>query len=99
MFETNTAHPHTNWRVLLDHIKRQKCILFLGPGAYVNHDEKIVENSLNDYLGVYEKQNPYLRKYYEDDGLFLFKKPSHKPAFITKKPATWMRKTAVCITV
>jgi hypothetical protein len=55
----------------IENIKNKKCILFLGPGAYLNRGKENLEDKMLAQLGVKDKTNEHVKVYYED-GFYLF---------------------------
>lgn len=63
-----------DWDVIIETIKAEKCILFLGPELFTNEQNEPLEKQLVDFLQV--KNNPKVRVY--DDGLFFFREGALK---------------------
>jgi hypothetical protein len=67
-----------NWEIIRQTIQEEKCLLILGPEAYVDIDNRKLEDRIGDFLKV--DSNPRIRKYYPEDGLFLFRSEEDKTA-------------------
>lgn len=59
-----------DWEFIIETIKEEKCILFLGPELFTDHQGLRLEERLVSFLNV--KQNPDIQAYYPEDNLFLF---------------------------
>jgi hypothetical protein len=68
----NTAkEEEIDWDFIIETIKEEKCILFLGPEIYTDPvNGEPIDHALNEYLHV--ATNPDIKAYYENDGLYLF---------------------------
>lgn len=66
-----------NWEDLLDTLKAEKCVLFLGEGAYQAPGGGSLDAALRQWLDATNPENPYIRLY-NDDGFMLFKKNRFK---------------------
>lgn len=58
-----------DWSEIIEPIEEGKCVLIIGPEIY-RDDNETLEEKLYDYLDV--PNNPNIRNYYREDGLFLF---------------------------
>ncbi len=65
-----------NWDFILDTIRDQKCVLFVGPGLYTNKDGQTIEQRLINYLEVDKNRN--VDNYYPEENLFLFSSRAKK---------------------
>mgnify|MGYP002399710325 CR=1 FL=1 len=65
-----------DWDFVLDTIRDERCVLFLGPEVFANPDGEKLEAQLARYLGV--PDNPDIHKYYPDDALFFFQSGAKK---------------------
>lgn len=59
-----------SWDFILDKIEQEECLLVLGPEAYTGPDGVSYQRNLIKHLNP--ESNPRIRRYYEDDGFFLF---------------------------
>ena len=62
-----------NWEDILDTLDEEKCILFLGSGAYCAPDGTNLEEAKIKWLDAKNKENPWIRLH-SQDGFFLFRK-------------------------
>lgn len=74
----------TNWNYILDTLSRQKCVFFLGTEIFTDNQGNTIEKALVDFLKEDEIIHSFIRKYYPEEGLFLFEKKSHKRQVISK---------------
>lgn len=63
--------PTIDWEFVLSTIENGKCVLFVGPEAATDKEDRPLQDVLVDFLEP--TNNPNILSYYEDDGLFLFK--------------------------
>lgn len=63
-------YPNIEWDFILETIKAEKCILFLGPGLFENERGESLDTQLGQYLKV--NDNPDIQSFYDREGLFLF---------------------------
>lgn len=70
-----------DWKDTLNTIKREKCILFLGPNAFFDKEGKLLEEYMQESLGVSTGENRYIHTYYKD-GFYLFKEKKYRVKFI-----------------
>jgi len=68
---------NVNWEDILDTLTEQKCVLFLGSGAYRADDGRNIEVALCDWLDATNPNHPEIRLY-NPDGFFLFRKNRFK---------------------
>lgn len=61
-----------DWKAIIGKIRKEKCILILGPGAYFSKSGALLHQLLLDEIDV--PNNSRILKYYEDDNFFLFNK-------------------------
>ncbi|HMQ63149.1 MAG TPA: SIR2 family protein [Flavilitoribacter sp.] len=64
------TYPKIDWDFILETIKAEKCILFVGPELYRDETGRSLDEQLGDFLEV--PHNPDIQAWYERDGLFLF---------------------------
>lgn len=72
-----------DWEDILDTLQQQKCILFLGSGAYKSPGTPNIEAALSDWLDAKNPDNPLIH-FYSSDGFFLFRKNRFKRRVISK---------------
>lgn len=65
-----------DWDFILDTIRDERCVLFLGPEIFATPDGQKLETQLAEYLGI--PNNPDIHKYYPDDALFFFQSGAKK---------------------
>ncbi len=66
--QAGTQASAIEWEFLLENIKSEKTIVFLGPEIFTNEQGKSLREQLYDHLDV--DHNPNIKTY--DDGLFYF---------------------------
>lgn len=67
----DTSHTSPiDWEFIIETIREEKCILFLGPELFTNNEGVRLEDRLIDFLNI--EQNPDIQAYYQEDNLFLF---------------------------
>lgn len=76
-----TKHTNIDWEDVLDTLEEQKCILFLGSGAYQAPKGGPIETALIDWLDAQNPDHPLIRLY-NPDGFFLFRKNRYKRKII-----------------
>ncbi len=59
-----------NWKAIAGKIRKEKCVLVLGPGAYHMPDGTTLNQKLVQYLDITHNNN--IQKYYADDDFYLF---------------------------
>ena len=59
-----------DWDFILETIKNEKCILFIGPEIFKNDQGHSLEDQVADYIKV--GTNSDIQSFYPKDGLFLF---------------------------
>ncbi len=64
------AQPEIDWSIIRQTIEAEKCLLILGPEVYVDAKNIPIEHRIAQHLSVHE--NPSIKKYYAEDGFFLF---------------------------
>ncbi len=75
MEQENTVKP-MDWDFLIKTIKRQRCVLFLGPEIFVNANGESLQQQFYQTLA---EQNPdKILAYNKEDGFFLFTSPQAK---------------------
>ncbi|TAK43019.1 MAG: hypothetical protein EPO28_06545 [Saprospiraceae bacterium] len=74
-----TTNPlaQLDWDDVLDTLDNQKCVLFLGAGAYAAPGGGSIENALCQWLKAGQSDHPHIRMY-NPDGFFLFRKSRFK---------------------
>lgn len=72
-----------DWDDLLDTIKEQKCVLFLGSGVYQMPGGESIETALNTWLDASNPEHPEIRLF-NTDGFYLFRKNRLKRKVISK---------------
>jgi len=71
-----------DWEAILDTIREEKCILFIGPELYRSKDGVSLESQLANYLSY--GSNPNIKQFYENDGFFLFLSKAKKTQTYSK---------------
>ncbi len=72
-----------DWEDVLDTLKAQKCILFLGSGAYQAPGGGNIEQALINWLDANNPNHQYIHLY-NPDGFFLFRKNKYKRKIIAR---------------
>ena len=82
----DTTSPITtfDWEDVLDALEDEKCILFLGPGAFRSVDGSTLEAQLHRELDASNPDHPLIRTFYEDEGFFLFREDRFKRKVIRR---------------
>ena len=82
---TNTTSPlnRVDWDDVLETLEEQRCVLFLGNGAFTAPGGGTIESALADWLDVGNPEHPHI-KLYNPDGFFLFKKNRFKRKVIAE---------------
>ncbi|MEL7423196.1 MAG: SIR2 family protein [Bacteroidota bacterium] len=65
-----------DWEDILDTLEAQKCILFLGSGAF-QVGENNLDQAIQQWLGLPDPEHPHV-KLYNDDGFMLLRKNRYK---------------------
>ena len=73
----------TDWNFVIDTIKRNKCVLFVGPQVYTDKDGVTLEEALCRALDARNPDNPYIRSHYYD-GFFLFRENKFRSRVISQ---------------
>lgn len=76
-------YSNINWEDVLDTLEEQKCVLFLGTGAYKAPKGGPIESALIDWLDATNPNHPLIRVY-NPDGFFLFRKNRFKRKIIAR---------------
>lgn len=63
---------NVDWEDILDTLAEQKCVLFLGSGAYQSSDGKGIEMALCNWLDITNPNHPEIRLF-NSDGFYLFR--------------------------
>lgn len=71
-----------DWDVIVQTIREEKCILCIGPEIFADGKGKKLEDLLLTEFDI--PNNPDIRNYYPQDGLFLFKTEEAKTRFYYK---------------
>lgn len=66
-----------DWDDLLYTLREEKCVLFLGSGAYAAPGGANAETALTEWLDAENPEHPHIRLY-NPDGFFLFRKEKFK---------------------
>lgn len=74
---TTNLLANVDWEDLLDTLEAEKCLLFLGSGAFEAPGGSRIETALRDWLEADVPDNPYIRLY-NPDGFMLFRKNRFK---------------------
>ncbi|MEO1262868.1 MAG: SIR2 family protein [Bacteroidota bacterium] len=72
-----------DWEDVLETLDDQKCILFIGTGAYEAPGGGNMENALTDWLDASNPDHPHIHLH-NPDGFYLFKKNRYKRKIITE---------------
>lgn len=72
-----------DWHDILDTLKEQKCVLFLGRSAYQAVGGGDMSKALQQHLDVHNVENPNIRLY-NADGFFLFRKNRYRRRVIAQ---------------
>ncbi len=75
-----------DWNDILDTLEEQKCVLFLGRGAYLADGGNSLSRALQQYLNVENVEHPHIRLYNED-GFFLFRKNRFRRKVVSQMKA------------
>lgn len=73
----------TDWNFVIDTIKRNKCVLFVGPQIYTGSDGTTLEEALCRVLDARNPDNPYIRSHY-NDGFLLFRENKFRSRVISQ---------------
>ncbi len=73
----------TDWNFVIDTIRRNKCVLFIGPQVYTDSEGTTLEEALSRALDARNPENPFIRSYYHD-GFFLFRENKFKSRVISQ---------------
>lgn len=68
-YPKNNTSP-IDWDFIIETIREEKCILFLGPELFTDSNGIQMEDRLIDFLNI--EENPDIQSYYPQDNLFLF---------------------------
>lgn len=68
-----------DWDYIITKIKEGKCLLVLGQEAFNHPGEKNIQEQLLEALQL--GQSPFVKRYYENENLFLFGEKSHRTQF------------------
>lgn len=68
---------NVDWEDILDTLSEQKCVLFLGSGAYQSPDGSDIEEALCKWLDASNPNHPEIRLF-NPDGFYLFRKNRFK---------------------
>jgi len=68
---------NVNWDDLLETLEAEKCVLFLGSGAFEAPGGGSIEGALRDWLDADNPNNSHIRQH-NSDGFFLFRKSIFK---------------------
>lgn len=72
-----------NWEDIIDTLDEEKCILFLGSGAYRTPGGADIEEAKMDWLDARNKENPWITLCGED-GFLLFRKKRFRRKVVSK---------------
>lgn len=72
-----------DWEDLLDSLENQKCVLFLGSGAYQADGGGDMQEALIQHLDATNPDHPLIRLY-NPDGFFLFKKNRYRRKIVAQ---------------
>ncbi len=74
----------TDWNFITDTIRRNKCVLFLGPQVFTGPDGTALEEALCRALDARNSEHPYIASFYEQDGFFLFRENKFRTRVISQ---------------
>ena len=77
-----TSKANIDWDIIIQTIREEKCILCLGPEIFTDADGRKLEGQLATEFDI--PNNPDIRNYYPQDGLFLFSTEESKTRFYYK---------------
>lgn len=83
--QTN-ALENIDWDDVLDTLEEQKCVLFLGHGAFQASGGGQIETALSDWLNADDPEHPHIHDF-NPDGFFLFRKSRYKRKVIAEMKA------------
>lgn len=63
-------HSDIDWDFIIETIKDEKCILFIGPEIFRDRAGRSLDEQLGEFLDA--THTPDIQTYYQQDGLFLF---------------------------
>lgn len=72
-----------DWDDILETMEEQKCVLFLGNGAFQSPGGGNMEEALKGFLDAENPEHPHIQLY-NPDGFFLFKKNRYKRKVIAE---------------
>lgn len=58
------------WNAIVGKIRKGRCVLILGPGAYLSESGKTLQEEFIEELDI--ENNSRIQRYYEEDNFFLF---------------------------
>ncbi len=70
MNEMTNINDLIDWEIIVQTIKEDKCILFLGPEVYTDESGNTLEQQIMSFLELENDKD--IQNYYSKDGLFLF---------------------------
>lgn len=68
-----------SWDYIIAKIKEKKCLLVLGHEAFNADNDHSTQEGLSDYIDL--KNNPFVKRYYKHEDLYLFENKSHRTQF------------------
>ncbi len=63
---------------ILDALEDRSCALFLGPGIYLDEENRLLEKKVWETLDVNNPENPMIKSFYENDGFYLFREENYR---------------------
>jgi len=80
---TSNSLDSVDWEDILETMEEQKCVLFLGSGAFQAPGGENLEVALSTWLDTDNIDHPHIQ-IYNSDGFFLFKKNRYKRKVIAE---------------
>ena len=71
-----------DWDAIVDTIRDEKCVLFIGPELYRSQEGLSLDMQLAEYLAY--DSNPNIKQFYAEDGFFLFLSKAKKTQTYSK---------------
>jgi len=88
----STENKDFKLNTIIEEIGKGKCILFLGPYAYFDNNDILIQEKIDKELGITSLDNEYIHKYYED-GFFFFKNGKARNKYIKQLRSFYAKET------
>ncbi|NNF35661.1 MAG: hypothetical protein HKN68_16255 [Saprospiraceae bacterium] len=72
------SFPDFDYYDILDALEDRSCVLFLGPGIYLDEENKLLEKKVWETLDVHNSDHPMIKAFYENDGFYLFREENYR---------------------